>query len=130
MSILLGCNKQERSQNNFSEITNEQFPQQVKETVTTKKPVQIEEKNRYDNRKKEYEVQIMASQNLEKLLKEKKKFEQVGYNLKVLKKKIKHKTFYRLRLAENFTYSEAKNIADNFKKEFNQTQKIWVQKTK
>jgi len=130
MAVLLGCDKKNSSKTVFAELENEQVVQEKTKSETLVIPQQTEETIDQNIAKKNYEVQILASTNLEKLLQEKRKFAKYGYNFKVSKKKVNNETYYRLRLAENFTYSNAVNIANNFKREFNLTQDVWVQKTK
>ena len=130
MTILLGCEKENKSKTVFTELENERTYEETTELESLEIPQQIEEIIEQSVGVKNYEVQILASTNLGKLRIEKRKFTKFGYNFKVSKKQIKDETYYRLRLAENFTYDDAVKIAGSFKKEFNLTQKIWVQKTK
>ncbi|MCD4817560.1 MAG: SPOR domain-containing protein [Candidatus Cloacimonetes bacterium] len=130
MTILLGCDKENKSKTVFTESENEQIFQEKTKLETLEIPQQTEEVIEQNVVDKDYEVQILASKNLEKLLQEKRKFAKFGYNFKVSKKNVNGETYYRLRLAGNFTHKDAVKIANSFKEEFNQTQKIWVQKTK
>ena len=126
MMILIGCNKQGTqltgSNENISEISTDS------EKIVLQEDTKTESESKPIEEKKEYELQIMASKNIEKTLMEKEKFEKYGFQIKMVKKIIGNDTFYRIRLNELFTLSDAKEIAEMLEKEFNLKQKIWIQK--
>jgi hypothetical protein len=121
MILLLGCNYQKHS----TEINDEP----VENVVTEPEIIQYEEVAwEIPELKRDYEVQIMASSNLNALEKEQTLFLQKGYETKIVPVEREGATIFRLRLKERFTYLEAKSIADVVKNEFKTVKKTWIQK--
>jgi hypothetical protein len=121
MSILLGCNQKEHTT---------QFQRESRDTLLITEPEIITEEISAPVfiEKKEYEIQLMASQNLTAIEKEKQKFLQAGYVTKIVPKRSNGKTFYRLRLEELFTKDEAFAKAKTIENDFQTIQKAWIQK--
>ncbi len=121
MSILLGCNKKEHT-TAWIEVESDSLS-----TVTQSMPLE-DTKLSIIEKKKEYEIQLMASENLNAIETEQKIFLQAGYSTKIIPKICNEKTFYRLRLEKLFTIEEAFLKAKIIEQDFQQIQKVWIQK--
>jgi hypothetical protein len=75
-----------------------------------------------------YEVQIMANTDLEKITATKQFLESEGYKIKIVEFVKNGLTYYRLRLAENYSQSEAELIGSELKQNYKFINSYWLDK--
>ena len=105
--------------------------EEIEEPITKKiekEPEQIQEQPKREE--KVYELQIVASKNYASIELEKNKLELYGYKTKITTHKKDGFTFYRLRLDDFYTHSEATSLGEKLKEQFPSINEYWVQKVK
>ena len=86
-----------------------------KETITTR-----------DTGKKEFEIQILANRDRTVVEKRKKDLHRFGYDSKISSTTIKGVRYYRLRLADVYSRSEANRIGEKLKEEVKFINDFWI----
>ena len=94
----------------------------------TTEPVQTITKTNTNDGSKIYEIQLLANTKIDLVEKRKRDLEKKGYRAKILSVVVKGKTYYRLRLAESYTQSNAKDIGDILKKNVSFVKDYWIVK--
>lgn len=117
MALIVGCN----SEQGITENTNEMSISEEETESMDAEPITQENL---------YEIQIMASRNRSKLQKEQEKLYEFGYLTSISKTYHKGELFYRLRLQDQFVYSDAKIVGEILKEEFDAIKNVWIQKIK
>lgn len=98
-------------------------------SVTTTAPIVKKEKEtKIDTGKKEYEIQILANRDRSTVEKRKRELEQKGYKAKITYTVKNGTTFYRLRLADQYSQTQAGKIGEDLKKNIGFVQSYWVVK--
>lgn len=98
-------------------------------SVTTTAPIVKKEKEtKIDTGKKEYEIQILANRDRSTVEKRKRELEQKGYKAKITYIVKNGTTFYRLRLADQYSQTQAGKIGEDLKRNVNFVQSYWVVK--
>jgi cell division septation protein DedD len=100
-------------------------------SVTTTVPIvrkEKETKTKIDTGKKEYEIQILAHRDRSTVEKRKRDLEQRGYKAKITYTVKNGTTFYRLRLADQYSQTQAGKIGEELKKNINFVQSYWIVK--
>lgn len=104
---------------------------QTQTPITRSVEIQPAVKPASDNSQKIFEVQLLANTKYDVVADRKRELENKGYPAKILTVLINGKTYYRLRLADSFTKSEAQNVGEDLKKKVAFVKDFWiVQKTK
>jgi len=75
-----------------------------------------------------YEIQLLANTKLNLVEKRKSNLEKKGYKAKILSVVVKGKTYYRLRLAESYTQTDAEDIGELLKKNVRFVKDYWIVK--
>lgn len=92
---------------------------------------QVDDKNIKSQNKantSKYEVQLLASMDLPRTLLTEIKINKLGFSTKVVKKNINGNLFYRLRLAKQYTLSDAKKKGEYIQAKSNSIDSYWVHK--
>jgi len=100
-------------------------------SVTTTAPIvrkEKETKTKIDTGKKEYEIQILANRDRSTVEKRKRDLEQRGYKAKITYTVKNGTTFYRLRLAGQYSQIQAGNVGEDLKKNIGFVQSYWIAK--
>ena len=100
-------------------------------SVTTTAPIvrkEKETKTKIDTGKKEYEIQILANRDRSTVEKRKRDLEQRGYKAKITYTVKNSTTFYRLRLADQYSQTQAVNMGEDLKKNIGFVQSYWIVK--
>ncbi len=98
-------------------------------SVTTTTPIVKKEKEtKIDTGKKEYEIQILANRDRSTVEKRKRELEQKGYKAKITYTVKNGTTFYRLRLADQYSQTQAGKVGEDLKRNINFVQSYWVVK--
>ena len=100
-------------------------------SVTTTAPIVRKEKQtktKIDAGKKEYEIQILANRDRSTVEKRKRDLEQRGYKAKITYTVKNSTTFYRLRLADQYSQTQAVNMGEDLKKNIGFVQSYWIVK--
>ena len=98
-------------------------------SVTTTAPIVKKEKEaKIDTGKKEFEIQILANRERSTVEKRKRELEQKGYKAKITYTVKNGTTFYRLRLADQYSQTQAGKIGEELKRNVNFVQSYWVVK--
>ncbi|MDO9578064.1 MAG: SPOR domain-containing protein [Candidatus Cloacimonadales bacterium] len=100
--------------------------QQISKTV---EPVKTQTTTKsIDTGQKIYEIQLLANTKLDAVEKRKKDLENKGYSAKILSIVVKGTTFYRLRLNESFTQTDARDLGEILKKNVSFVKDYWIVK--
>ena len=75
-----------------------------------------------------YEIQLLANTKLETVEKRKKELDNLGYSAKILSVVVNGTTFYRLRLSDSYSQSDARDIGEILKKNVDFVKDYWVVK--
>ncbi len=98
-------------------------------SVTTTTPiVKKEKKTKIDTGKKEYEIQILANRDRSTVEKRKRDLERKGYNAKITYTVKNGTTFYRLRLADQYSRTQAGKVGEDLKRNVGFVQSYWIVK--
>ncbi len=98
-------------------------------SVTTTTPiVKKEKKTKIDTGKKEYEIQILANRDRSTVEKRKRELEQRGYKAKITYTVKNGTTFYRLRLADQYSQTQAGKVGEDLKKNVGFVKSYWIVK--
>ncbi len=98
-------------------------------SVTTTAPIVKKEKEtKIDSGKKEYEIQILANRDRSTVEKRKRDLEKKGYKAKITYTVKNGTTFYRLRLADQYSQTQAGKVGEDLKKNVGFVQSYWVVK--
>ena len=100
-------------------------------SVTTTAPIvrkEKETKTKIDTGKKEYEIQILANRDRSTVEKRKRDLEHRGYKAKITYTVKNGTTFYRLRLADQYSQAQAGNVGEELKKNIGFVQSYWIVK--
>lgn len=103
-------------------------PNQQLISKTIEEPVKTTTTKSISTGEKIYEVQLLANTKLDMVEKRKTDLDNKGYSAKILSAVIKGTTYYRLRLSESYTQTDAKNIGEILKKNVSFVKDYWIVK--
>ena len=96
--------------------------------VKKEKETKVDTGTKIDTGKKEYEIQILANRDRPAVEKRKRELEQKGYKAKITYTVKNGTTFYRLRLADQYSQTQAGRVGEDLKKNIGFVQSYWVVK--
>jgi len=112
----------------------EEVPEVSKEEIQPEKIVKEEKKEIQPEivlkGKKVFELQLVAVRDYARIEAEQNKLARYGYNTFITTTVKDGETFYRLRLDDLYTYSEANALGEKLKEQFFSIHEYWIQKVK
>jgi len=115
--------KQERVQQQQKEIEQKEVEKEVKEEMK-------QEEEKVYTGKKEYEIQLAARLNKDRVEISKENLNRYGYNAKITTTYKDGKKFYRLRMQGLYSKAEAEDLGEKLIKQFPEVKNYWIQKVK
>ena len=111
------------------ETVSEESREEIQPEVTLKEEKEIQPEIVLKG-KKVFELQIVAVRDYSRIELEQNKLARYGYNTLITTTVKDGDTFYRLRLDDLYTYSEATALGEKLKEQFSSIHEYWVQKVR
>ncbi|NQV19001.1 MAG: SPOR domain-containing protein [Armatimonadetes bacterium] len=111
------------------EIVSVESGEEIQPEVTLKEEEEIQPEITLKG-KKVFELQLVAVRDYARIEAEQNKLARYGYNTFITTTVKGGDTYYRLRLDDLYTYSEAFALGEKLKKQFSSINEYWIQKVK
>ena len=133
LAIIQGCGKEEEKVEGFTGFETEIVESEMEENAEMEEVdsfefVEKEADTAVNTEPQEYEIQVFASQKATDLDAVRLELQRLAFKTKTVEKVVNGENWYRLRLSDLFTVSDAMKIGNEIKTKIVSIDDVWIQK--